>query len=112
MDIFDTGARIKEIRKSRGLTQERLAEKINVSPHYVYEIKRGLKTMSIYTLANVAEALNVSIDYLVSGKNFYPLDGAKDYTVKDNLDLLIEKIPMRRRNSVFSILKNILPYLK
>lgn len=35
IDIFDLGLRIRNVRKAHNLTQEQLAEKIKVSPHYV-----------------------------------------------------------------------------
>lgn len=68
IDIFDLGLRIRNVRKAHNLTQEQLAEKIKVSPHYVYEIEHGYKSMSIYTLANIATVLDAPLDFLVFGK--------------------------------------------
>lgn len=112
MDIFEVGLRVKEIRKKRHFTQEQFAEKIDVSPHYVYEIERGLKTMSIYTLANIASALDVSIDYLINGTTCFPNDESTNYILKDDLDLLIDSIPKKRRNTVRNVLAALLPYIK
>ena len=112
MDIFEVGLRVKEIRKKRHFTQEQFAEKIDVSPHYVYEIERGLKTMSIYTLANIASALDVSIDYLINGTTCFPNDESTNYILKDDLDLLIDSIPKKRRNTVRNVLAALLPYMK
>ena len=68
IDIFDLGLRIRNVRKAHNLTQEQLAEKIKVSPHYVYELEHGYKSMSIYTLANIATVLDAPLDFLVFGK--------------------------------------------
>lgn len=68
IDIFDLGLRIRNVRKAHNLTQEQLAEKIKVSPHYVYEIEHGYKSMSIYTLANIATVLDAPLDFLVFRK--------------------------------------------
>ena len=38
MDLISIGSRIKAERKKLGLSQERLAEQVNVTPHYIYEI--------------------------------------------------------------------------
>ncbi len=111
MDIFDVGVRVKTLRKNHHLTQEQFAEKIDVSQHYVYEIERGLKTMSIYTLANVADALDAPIDYIVNGKIYENEDG-EDFYPKDSLTMLIETIPLTKRDNVYKVLKNILPYIK
>lgn len=65
MDLIEIGKRIKAERKSKNLSQERLAEEINVTPHYIYEIERGLKTMSLETLINLSKALDVTTDYIL-----------------------------------------------
>lgn len=67
MDLNEIGSRIKAERKSKNLSQEKLAEIINVSPHYIYEIERGLKAMSLETLVNLSAALNISTDYVLFG---------------------------------------------
>ena len=72
IDIFDLGLRIRNVRKAHNLTQEQLAEKIKVSPHYVYELEHGYKSMSIYTLANIATVLDAPLDFLVLGTGHHP----------------------------------------
>lgn len=67
MDLKAMGSRIKAERKKLGLTQEKLAELINVTPHYIYEIERGMKSMSLETLILFAEKLELSADYILFG---------------------------------------------
>jgi transcriptional regulator with XRE-family HTH domain len=55
------GTRIKEVRKSRGLSQERLAEKVDISPRYLSRLEVGQQMPSIETLAGLAEALDVHL---------------------------------------------------
>lgn len=55
------GARIKEIRKARGWTQERLAEKAELSPRYLSRLEVGRQSASIETLARLAQALDVEL---------------------------------------------------
>ena len=59
------GKRIKEARRLARLTQEKLAEKINISTVYLGEIERGNKMPSIPVFIAIAQALNVSCDYLL-----------------------------------------------
>ena len=40
----DYGSRIRSLRKNRGLTQEQLAEKMNVSTPYIAKIENGKQT--------------------------------------------------------------------
>lgn len=55
------GGRLREIRKSRGLTQERLAERIDRSVDAVSALERGLALPSFETLEKLADALNVPV---------------------------------------------------
>ena len=59
------GDRIKEARKKKGLTQEQLAERLDVSVEFVGQIERGLKLPSMNVFIKLIEALNVSADYLL-----------------------------------------------
>ena len=69
------GDRIKEARKLQNLTQEQLAEKVNITLTYISEIERGLKTPSMQVFIKLVEVLDVSADYLlrdtVSARNLY-----------------------------------------
>lgn len=53
------GKKLRELRKARGLTQEQLAEKVNVSYQAISNIERGLTGPSFTTLAVIARALKV-----------------------------------------------------
>lgn len=58
------GQRIKEIRKTKGLTQETLAEKVEISTRYLSRLEVGQQSASIDTLVRLAEALNVELGEL------------------------------------------------
>lgn len=53
------GRRIREIRTTKGLTQEKLGSKADVSYKFVGEIERGLQNPSFDTLEKIAGALDV-----------------------------------------------------
>lgn len=55
------GARLKELRQKRGLTQEALAEKINLSPNFIGMIERGNRNTSVDNVFKIAKALDVSL---------------------------------------------------
>lgn len=65
MDKLNMGNRIKEIRKRNGLTQEQLAERLDLSVEFVGQIERGLKLPSMQVFIRLVEVLNVSADYLL-----------------------------------------------
>ncbi|ARJ50969.1 helix-turn-helix domain-containing protein [Staphylococcus lutrae] len=54
---------VAKLRKQKGLTQENLAEKANVTVRTIQRIEAG-ETVSSETLKNVANALNVSMSEL------------------------------------------------
>lgn len=62
------GERIKYYRKERGLTQNELAEKTNLSRSHIASIERNIYTPSISTLTEIANALNIESSILISEK--------------------------------------------
>lgn len=59
------GLRISSIRNTKGLSQETLSEKTNLSREYIARIESGKKAPSIDTLIDIANALGVSSDDLL-----------------------------------------------
>lgn len=53
--------KIQKYRIAQGLTQENLAEKVDISVSYISEIENGKKRPSLKTLEKIAAALDVSI---------------------------------------------------
>lgn len=66
MNQLALGKRIREERKKLNLTQEQLAEKINVSTTYMGFVERGERSITLGKLTLLANALGVSVDYLLS----------------------------------------------
>ena len=64
----DYGSRIRSLRKKRGLTQEQLAEKMNVSTPYIAKIETGKQTGPVELAVEFAAFFDVSLDYLLVGK--------------------------------------------
>ena len=56
---------IRVFRDYRRLTQRQLAEKVGISPLYLSQIERGVRTGSVTTLAAIANALSVELDDLL-----------------------------------------------
>jgi transcriptional regulator with XRE-family HTH domain len=58
------GARIKEERKVRGLTQEHLAEKVEITPRYLSRLEGGRQSPSIETLTKLAGIFEIELQEL------------------------------------------------
>lgn len=61
------GNRIRLIRESQKKTRDKLAEEADISPHFLFEIETGKKSMTAKTIVNLAKALNVTTDFLLLG---------------------------------------------
>ena len=59
------GKRIKAARQKAGLTQEKLAEIIDVSVVHISNMESGTGNPSLNTLVNIANVLGVSTDELL-----------------------------------------------
>ena len=67
MDNYVTGAAIRSLRETKGLTQEELAERIYVSAKAVSKWETGKGFPDISLLEPLAKALDVSVIELLSG---------------------------------------------
>lgn len=64
---IEIGERLRSERIRLNLKQESMAEKIDVSLTFYGEIERGNKGMSAETLYKIKTALDINIDYLLTG---------------------------------------------
>ena len=62
------GARIQELRKSKGYTQEALAEAIDIDAKRISKIERGAISASYNDMILFSEFFGVTLDYLIIGK--------------------------------------------
>jgi len=62
------GQKIKELRIKKGLTQEELAERTNLSVRTIQRIESGEVDPRTYTLSLLAEALDVELESLTTEK--------------------------------------------
>lgn len=62
---------IKNARKNLGFTQEKLAEKIEITPHQLSRLEVGEYIPSLPTFLKLVSVLNLSLDDFCSEKNHY-----------------------------------------
>lgn len=66
VDYAKLGLRIKEMRLKRGLTQDRLAELVGCNVSHISNIENNYTKLSLNVLFAISNALDTSIDYLLS----------------------------------------------
>lgn len=69
--------RLRELRKSKNLTQQALASKINFKQYLVSSIERGTRLADEQILSDIADYFHCSVDYLLGRSNMLRI--ADDY---------------------------------
>lgn len=69
MSNRSVGGRIRELREIQSYTREALAEKVEISTKFLYEIETGKKGFSADVLCRLSRALSVSCDYIMLGED-------------------------------------------
>ena len=64
--LIKFGLRLKEIRKSNGLSQEKLAEIANLHRTYIGMIERAEKNITLLNIEKIANALDTKISSLLN----------------------------------------------
>ena len=64
---IDFRQRLKKERKLRKLTQEQMAEKLDISLKHYGAVERGLTGLSTENLIYLSNILGLSLDYLLKG---------------------------------------------
>ena len=111
MDKDSIGYKIRILRQNKKLTQEKLAEKADLSQQHISRIEKGTVEPEYQTIYKLAFALDVSVDTLIENqfkKNenelVYELMQKLDYLSDDDInqllgyaDCLIERQRIRKR---------------
>lgn len=61
---------LKKIRKDKHLNQQKVAMDLNISREALSYYENGKREPSLQMLVKMSEYFNVSIDYLITGKEF------------------------------------------
>jgi transcriptional regulator with XRE-family HTH domain len=94
------GARIKELRKARKLSQEELSEMISVEPQHMSRIEGGRSYPSLDRLEKIALALNVPL------KDFFEFMHLEDMAERlENIDALAKGLSEDQQRFVYRMVK-------
>lgn len=97
-DYSVIGRRIRNTRLERRLKQEELAYKIDVSVAFMSRLERGRSQVNLKRLTQIAEVLNVSPGYLLTGSNV----SSKDY-LREDFRLLLERCTPQQQKLIYQL---------
>ena len=84
-EIMDIGDRIRQMRIERGLTQEELANRAELSKGYISQIERDLTSPSISTLEDVLICLGTNLsEFFAVRERPKVVFSSEDYFVKED----------------------------
>lgn len=100
MDKIAIGNRIRDAREQAHLTQEQLAELVDISPTHMSVIERGVKTPKLDTFVRIANALGVSADALLQGG----VDHANESIIAE-LSIRIGNLPQKEQTRILNAIR-------
>jgi transcriptional regulator with XRE-family HTH domain len=99
----EVGARLKRLRLDRGLSQRDLSSP-GVSYAYISRIEAGARTPSVKALRKLAQSLNVSVEYLETGRETRAVDERELRLADAELDLRLGDDVERAEDQIAAVL--------
>jgi len=97
------GARIQEIRKKKGLTQEELAERVDISPHYLSALERGVYNIKLTLLVDILNTLGCSADEV-----FEDVVDRSSELKASRLSAMIDALPIGEQQRIYEVVETLI----
>lgn len=98
--LRNIGQRISERRKELHMTQEKLAEQMDVSIQMISNLELGKKAIRPENLVKVCKVLDISADYILTGIR-------SDHEIME-LTEKITRLPEKRQKIIVALVDNLL----
>src|SRR5215210_4034620 len=103
--IKQVGERVSRLRRKQGWKQKELAAQIGCSLQQVSKLERGRWVPRVSVLLRIAEAFNVTADYLLTGRG--PQHPGVDLRLRERLPAL-DRLPASQRDSLVLFLDGLI----
>lgn len=101
------GERIRELRKQQGLTQEQLAELVEIEQKHVSRIELGKSAPTIDRLEKIAEVLNTPV------KEFFDYIHLADRETKaESLEELLKELDEETQQLAYKVCRSVIREMK
>lgn len=102
IDYSVIGSRIKQSRLAKNMTQEDLADKIDISVAFLSRVERGNSHINLKRLNQLCGLLDVSEGYLLNGAS----SSSENYLDKEFTDL-IKSVSPEKQKLIYNVAKTI-----
>ena len=102
IDYSVIGSRIKQARLAKNMTQEDLADKIDISVAFLSRVERGNSHINLKRLNQLCDLLDVSEGYLLNGAS----SSSENYLDKEFTDL-IKSVTPETQKMIYNVAKAI-----
>lgn len=102
LDYSVIGSRIKQARLAKNMTQEDLADKIDISVAFLSRVERGNSHVNLKRLNQLCNLLDVSEGYLLNGAS----SNSENYLDKEFTDL-IKSVSPEKQKLIYNVAKAI-----
>lgn len=102
LDFSIIGERIKRARLDKHLTQEKVAEKLDVSVAFLSRIERGTSHINLKRLSEICSILDVSEGYILNGTS----SNSKKY-LNSEFSELLSSCSKEKQKLIYAIARTI-----
>ena len=93
LDYYIIGERLKKARTDKNLTQEKLAEKLDVSIAFLSRIERGSSHISLKRLSQICDILGISEGSILNGSS----NNSNTYLTAEFENILKDTTPEKQK---------------
>lgn len=104
LDFKVIGLKIKERRKSLGITQETIANILDVNPSHISNIECGRANPSLTSLIKIANVLQCSVDYFISSEYTYKSDPQKEKSLDEEILSKLKYCNLDKKKKILKII--------
>ena len=100
LDFDRIGKKIKEVRLSKGITQDYIASVADVNTSHISNIENNRVKVSLSTLVQICKALDITVDYILADEYTDP-----DTALEHSILLELRKCTPDTKERILKIIK-------
>lgn len=98
------GGKIKERRQELGITQEYVANILDVNPSHISNIECGRANPSLTALVKIANILQCSVDLFIGEEYTYTVDKNREKTLDDKIMDKIQYCDVEKKRRILKMI--------